>query len=157
MTSTLAPQASSSTSSICLYTEQFASILASQVTSKLVLKPVNLPATNTTISSNNANNVVPYLSLWILSPSIHYSFSGGCESTPVTAQHAMKVFFQIPTPKEAEALVEKQDVEEVFLPTESIEEIREVLQMSSTRLPKSARKFGLWDAGLLERFSTDNV
>lgn len=149
-------------SSIGLYTEQFASILASQVTSKLILMPLNNSTTDPRSKSGKAGQEEMCLSLWMFSPSIHFSFSGmtedsnvvpeGNQRTHIEGQHAMKAFFQTPTAKEAGHLSEKQDVEEVFLPIESIVEIRESLQKSSKILPKSARKFGLWDVGLLSRF-----
>ena len=140
-------------SSICLYTEQFASILASQVTSKLILMPLNKIIEELDVGSNISEPESCFLSLWILSPSIYYSFTSGAPSSVVSGQHAMKVFFQTPSAKQATILAGKQDVEEVFLPVESILELRKALVESSARLPQSARRFGLWDVGLLDRFS----
>jgi len=141
-------------SSICLYTEHFASILASQVTSKLLLMPLDHSSGGSSASSEAFERQDRFLNLWILSPSIHYSFTNGTASSTIGNQHAMKIFFQTPSGSEAELLAEKEDVEEVFLPHESIIEIGRELIGSTLRLPQSARKFGLWNVGLLERFST---
>jgi hypothetical protein len=64
----------------------------------------------------------------------------------------MKVFWKTVTSKAAEAMMQSNGVEELFLPTEAICEIEACLRSSSLFLPPSARKFRDWDVGLLERY-----
>lgn len=64
----------------------------------------------------------------------------------------MKIFYQFVSAIEAEELMKKEGVEEVYLPGEAIEEMRVELQRSSLYLPNSGRKFREWNVGLLERF-----
>ena len=52
----------------------------------------------------------------------------------------------------AEKLVGSNGVEEMYLPVEAINGIELCLQLSSSFLPPSARKFQNWDVGLLERY-----
>lgn len=150
-------------SSIQIYTTQFASIIASQVTSRILLTPLNhKPPSSAEPDLKDAvrGSSGTFLSLWILSPSIHFSaVASGMDASSaqsrsqadVVRQHAMKIFSQIPTPKEADALGAQEGVEEVFLPVESIIEIRDALRDSQVYLPLSGRKFKEWDVGLLER------
>ena len=64
----------------------------------------------------------------------------------------MKVFYQEAGEEEAEALMGKEGVEEVFLPWEAINEIECALRESGKCLPESGRRFREWEVGLLERF-----
>jgi hypothetical protein len=42
--------------------------------------------------------------------------------------------------------------EEVRLPMDTMKEVVETLQNSTTRIPKSARAFREWEVGFLERY-----
>lgn len=65
----------------------------------------------------------------------------------------MKIFSRtIPSARDAAALLESEDVQEVALPEEVIWELGEGLERSKSCLPGSARAFRGWDVGLLERF-----
>ena len=64
----------------------------------------------------------------------------------------MKVFWKDVNAAEAEVLVDKAGVEELYLPAEATCKIRQVLEESSGVLPPSARTFQDWRVGLMERY-----
>lgn len=104
------------------------------------------------------------LSLWILTPSLRYSSNAALTNStgdppnivlvtePESETPAMKVFWKTLTMEAAEKLVGSNGVEEMYLPVEAINGIELCLQLSSSFLPPSARKFQNWDVGLLERY-----
>ena len=66
----------------------------------------------------------------------------------------MKVFYQnIDDPQK---MIEEHStaVEEVFLPTETFQDLREVLLESTATLPPPARHFQEWRVGLLDRYES---
>jgi hypothetical protein len=100
-----------------------------------------------------------FLSLWVLNPALKYSVTNTTNQAPseslfksATGILAMKMFWKSVDLAAADALIESEGVEEVFLPVETILEIEATLRDSVELLPPSARKFQDWNVGLLERF-----
>ena len=64
----------------------------------------------------------------------------------------MKVFYQVIT--DPQKVIEENStfVEEVFLPTEALQDLHKVLLASTATLPPVARHFQEWQVGLLDRY-----
>lgn len=143
-----------------IYTAQLSSVIQSQVTSRLILLPLDFvpssfPSQPTT--TNEENRKSTYLSLWILFPSIYFSSTNSIHmnktgNSAMESQPAMKIFYQCVSAAEAEKLMKKEGVEEVYFPGEAIDEIRAELERSRSSLPASGRNFREWEVGLLERY-----
>jgi hypothetical protein len=131
-----------------MLTAQLQSIMLAQCCSRLVFVPMNWKPSQTT-----ASLPLPFLSMWILSPTIRYSTSvqkAAESTTPGTL--AMKIFWKAISAAEANKLLDSSTHEEVSLPAETIIEIERLLRQSASFLPPSGRMFQDWDVGLLERF-----
>lgn len=64
----------------------------------------------------------------------------------------MKTFWKSMSTDEARTLLDSGNAEEVVLPEEIKAEMGQNLRDSAGCLPPSARRFGEWDVGLLQRY-----
>lgn len=82
------------------------------------------------------------------------SMQGSLQRTAVC-----KIFYKIIAVEEKTRLLDETHlvaaVEEILLNEEAIREIEGGLKRSTNCLPTSARKFGEWNVGLLERYDGD--
>lgn len=81
------------------------------------------------------------------------SFSSNTSGTsePIPAS---KIFYRSISNEECTAILQNSSMttEEVRLPMDTMKEVVETLQNSTTRIPKSARTFREWEVGFLERY-----
>lgn len=96
--------------------------------------------------------------LWVFNPDLRYSNSSSGHN--VSAQQAMKVFFQVTC--DVDTLLNRDlgkpsplSVEELELPNMVFDALDNALQSSNQMLPLSARTFNEWQVGLLSRFSRE--
>ena len=85
-------------------------------------------------------------------------YSNSSPGHRVSAQQAMKVFYQVTD--DVDAIINRDlgkpsplSVEELELPSMVFEALSNALLESNRMLPASARKFNEWQVGLLSRFS----
>ncbi|PHH67747.1 hypothetical protein CDD82_1158 [Ophiocordyceps australis] len=92
------------------------------------------------------------LFLWVLNPHVVYT------STAVQGSRAaVKVFYQDISLARGHMLVEPvtSDVQEISLPVESIQTVRQALVFSNKLLPERERRFNDWRTALLPRWSVE--
>lgn len=149
-----------------IITAQLQSIMLAQCCSRLLILPMNWKAASREISHDFAQmktspNESSFLNLWVLNSALRYSTTTNEDDTQSassphsrssTGQSAMKVFWKSVSATAAEKIMDKDGVEEVALPKETIVEIRNSLRNSAVLLPPSGRKFQDWNVGLLDRF-----
>lgn len=88
--------------------------------------------------------------LWVFNPDVHYTTS---QRLSTTAIRAMKVFY-LHVAEPQKILNElSATVEELFLPAAILEMLEKTLRESTDLLPPAARRFQVWDVGLLDRLS----
>jgi hypothetical protein len=133
-----------------MITAQLQSIMRAQCCSRLVFLPMGWKPSSQTPQTSSAS---PFLSMWILSPTIRYSTTVQVAASPGTL--AMKIFWKSISAAEANKLIDGTTHEEVSLPAETILEIEACLRQSVSVLPPSGRQFQDWDVGLLERFDRE--
>lgn len=99
----------------------------------------------------------PAFFLWLFTPDLLFS-----SSIPSPSRHdptrAMKIFYkhQAYTPLRP-GDPEPAHIEDVAFPPDLYEELDSALQLSQRVLPATARKWGEWNVGLLERFDGGEV
>lgn len=91
------------------------------------------------------------LYVWVLNPNVVYtsSFVQGKRA-------AMKVLFREVTQEEGNKILDSivSDVQDLYLPTPTIDSSREALMLNSQLLPGSERSFKEWQVGLLDRWES---
>ncbi|KHN99926.1 Ubiquitin-conjugating enzyme E2C-binding protein [Metarhizium album ARSEF 1941] len=89
------------------------------------------------------------LYLWVLNPNVIYS-----SSSIQGKRTAMKVLYQHVTAEEGDKLIDSivSDVQDLNLPTTTIQSSSEILKSSNCLLPEKERSFKEWQVGLLDRW-----
>ncbi|KAL3427533.1 hypothetical protein PVAG01_01042 [Phlyctema vagabunda] len=146
------------------------SVIASQGCSKLTLIPRISGAGGTTKadhpeksrSATSHQSRSDSLNLWVLSSVLRYSSSrqmqenshiGQCSlPAQLAGTPAMKIFWKNVSLETAKALADRLEVEEIYLPLDAFESVRQALTDSSSLLPENGRKFRGWEVGLLDRY-----
>jgi ubiquitin-protein ligase E3 D len=97
------------------------------------------------------------LHVWILNSSIR--FSAYAEGPVRTLTPAIKLLYrEIPYAKAEELLESVNDnVQEITLPLDAIEEVRERLNNATSLLPSTDQLFQGWHVGLLERYEKEQT
>ncbi|PGH36503.1 hypothetical protein GX50_00690 [[Emmonsia] crescens] len=101
------------------------------------------------------------LLLWVFNPDLRYSSSpsdfSADENASITSQRAMKIFYQeVPDIQSmlnpAQGAPSPTALEDVSLPPNIYDGMKQALERSSETLPISARQFREWRVGLFSRF-----
>ncbi|KID77136.1 uncharacterized protein G6M90_00g100470 [Metarhizium brunneum] len=100
-------------------------------------------------ASEKGENLTTPLYLWVLNPNVVYS-----SSFIQGKKTAMKVLYQQITAEEGDKLTDSivLDVQDLSLPTATIQLSREILKSSNRLLPEKERSFKEWQVGLLDRW-----
>ncbi|KAG9188786.1 ubiquitin-protein ligase E3 D [Alternaria panax] len=113
---------------------------------------IHTPAPPPPSDSNQENEPIPSLLVWVFTPDLLFSSS---IPTPgrLDPTRTMKIFYQKQTwqalkPGEPESA----QVEDVEFAGDLYAELEDALERSQRLLPPTAKKFQGWDVGLLERF-----
>ncbi|KAI1807168.1 ubiquitin-conjugating enzyme E2-binding protein [Daldinia bambusicola] len=121
--------------------------------SKSILLPMKLkdsPA-QTVSQTNGASQSL--LNIWVFN---NISFSStGEERSPIKA---LKVFYRMVSRGEADKLLDSvvSDVQDITLPADAIEKVKDILNSSSQLLPQSDRQFKEWKVSLLEKWEGED-
>ncbi|KAK0392565.1 hypothetical protein NLU13_2060 [Sarocladium strictum] len=94
------------------------------------------------------------LYLWILNPNVVYAATKSGQNVGTSA---MKVLFRTLSVQEGNDIVDamNSDVQELTLPTTSIQAVTRALETSNRLLPTRERVFQEWHVGLLHRWNPD--
>ncbi|KAG5984034.1 hypothetical protein E4U55_006263 [Claviceps digitariae] len=140
---TIVPTSRAPTGPECLAASLMANISRSGCAKSLIMPHI----------SEKGADSIKMLYLWVLNPNVVYSSSlvGGKRS-------AMKILFREVIQEEGNKLLDSvvSDVQDLYLPTATIDLSRETLVTNSRLLPETERSFKEWQVGLLDRWGTEN-
>lgn len=90
---------------------------------------------------------------WLFAPNLSVSFANDSQEKSLPPMKAAKLFYRTVNTAEAERLIDMADasVEEVNLGEGDVATLLNTLEQSTQYLPSSARKFGIWNVGILSR------
>ncbi|OTB10542.1 hypothetical protein K445DRAFT_242346 [Daldinia sp. EC12] len=117
--------------------------------SKSILLPMKLKGNPTQAVSQTNGAYQSLLNIWVFN---NISFSStGEERSPIKA---VKVFYRMVSQDEANKLLDSMvsDVQDITLPPDAINKVKDILDSNNQLLPQSDRQFKEWKVSLLEKW-----
>ncbi|KAI0151764.1 ubiquitin-conjugating enzyme E2C-binding protein [Xylariaceae sp. FL1272] len=89
------------------------------------------------------------LHIWLFNTSITYSSTASKSKV-----NAIKLFYRAVSQQDADKMLESMtsDVQDITLPTDAIEKVKDLLGDSTGFMPETNRRFKEWNVGLLEKW-----